>query len=55
MTGREYLASLSNEELAELVDDDLIIKKACLLSGSFNKCDNRCIKCIIDYLESDME
>ena len=60
MLYREFLGSLSDEDLAQLVVDDTVLRMACVenLVGSENLCKfdyKDCHKCVLALLVSDSD
>ena len=52
MTNRDYLRGLSNEKLAELLDEDIICDKIC--DCMIKTCpDGSCTKCVTKWLEAE--
>ena len=50
MTNRDYLRSLSNEKLAELLDEDIICD--CMIKTCP---DGSCTKCVTKWLETEIK
>ena len=52
MTNGDYLRSLSNEKLAELLDEDIICDKIC--DCMIKMCpDGSCTKCVTKWLDTE--